>query len=265
MARASHRPLLPGCLGCPGGHGQAPSTRSGLRAWPATGPPARIAAFQWLARPQGMPPSSGWTARKGFHFQWAVRDLQDLRDLREVAGGALARYATGSCEAMLPRHATGSCEAMLPHVAISPCEAREPIPGANHLPGALPVVSEVPEVPVAGSSPAKRLSACLGHRQVALPLARRLLGHRPRLPCAAKMAAFPVKLRAQALTGTAAFQAAAYPATNPQTKGAACAAPLVRAIGLRLWHILQPLSSAPTNPRSPQQPCSTSSSRPAQA
>ena len=61
------------------------------------------------------------------------------------------------------------------------------------------------------------------------------IGNIPRLPCAAKMAAFPVKLRAQALTGTAAFQAAAYPATNPQTKGAACAAPLMRAIGLRLW------------------------------
>ena len=40
------------------------------------------------------------------------------------------------------------------------------------------------------------------------------IGNIPPLPCAAKMAAFPVKLRAQALTGTAAFQAAAFPATN---------------------------------------------------
>ena len=40
--------------------------------------------------------------------------------------------------------------------------------------------------------------------------------HAPRLPCAAKMAAFPVRLRAQALTGTAAFQAAAFPATGPR-------------------------------------------------
>ena len=54
-----------------------------------------------------------------------------------------------------------------------------------------------------------------------------------RLPCAAKMAAVPVRLRAQALTGTAAFQAAAFPATGPQNKGRGiAAAPLVRAIGL---------------------------------
>ena len=54
------------------------------------------------------------------------------------------------------------------------------------------------------------------------------------------------------------------PSPNNKGRGIA-AAPLVRAIGFRLWLILQPLSSEPAWPRIPQRPCRTSWCRLSQA
>ena len=74
-------------------------------------------------------------------------------------------------------------QAMLPLSATGPCEAREPIPSAKHLPGTIPVVSAVPAVPVAGSSPAKRPGAYLGHWRAALLPAQAPASAIGALPC----------------------------------------------------------------------------------
>ena len=50
------------------------------------GPSARSATFQWLDRPRGMPLSSGWAARKEFHFPVGGQDTQDTQDSQDAAG-----------------------------------------------------------------------------------------------------------------------------------------------------------------------------------
>ena len=80
VARASHRPLLPGCLGCPGGPGKAPSMRqraSRLASdwtarkdcrFPVAGPPARNFIGLWAART----PMTPRTARMRQGREWGA-------------------------------------------------------------------------------------------------------------------------------------------------------------------------------------------------
>ena len=119
--------------------------------WKLAGPPARSASIQWLDRPRGVPPSSGWTAREEFHFP---------------AGGPGPPgppRPPGNGKPCCRSWPLARAKAMLPLPATGPCEAREPILGAKHLPGTIPEVSVVPVVPVAGASPAKRPGAYSGH------------------------------------------------------------------------------------------------------
>ena len=137
--------------------------------------------WKLAGRPKGMPFSSGRTGTTG------------------------TTETAGKWQAMLPRLAIGLCEgnACAPShwPARSPRAYFEREAPPRHNPGGL-------GGPGGPGGP--------GSRRQSREAARAYLSHRPvALPCAAKMAAFPVKLRAQALTGTAAFQAAAFPATGP--------------------------------------------------
>ena len=159
--------------------------------------------WKLAGRPQGVPLEVGGPPERDSIFQRANQDRQDSQDLQDMAIRMLAHLARA--KARLPQarqssalrtsqaHSWGSWK------SCSSWPRRQSREAAWRLP----------------RPPARATQLDIGNIGNWQHLH---IGNIPRLPCAAKMAAFPVRLRAQALTGTAAFQAAAFPATSQRQR-----------------------------------------------